>query len=132
MIWRDPDEETLDLYPGLVVHDGRQRGSITIGRTRLPLWAITHTAILDRWAEVEADYQPDGFTDRHFANFVHDIVQLRGEFARLILVLANTERVDRDTDEDDWPTAWWEHPERTAPVVEQLRRCLDTLTREDP
>jgi hypothetical protein len=48
-VWREPSEESVDLYPGLVVHDGRVSGSITTGRSRLPLWAFMFVAIRDGW-----------------------------------------------------------------------------------
>ena len=43
--WRNPAEESLGLYPGLVVDDGRQSGSITVGQSRLPLWSFIGTAL---------------------------------------------------------------------------------------
>jgi hypothetical protein len=39
-----PDKITED-YQGFIVHDGRVAGSITVGPTRLPLWAPISTMI---------------------------------------------------------------------------------------
>lgn len=107
-IWRDPDEESVGLYPNLVVHDGRQRGSITIGRSRLPIWSVIYTAIEHDWDEVERGWAPTqhyGFTARDLAEFVHSICQVRGEFARLVLMLADAERSDYTDDNDGWSEA---------------------------
>ena len=85
--WRHPDEESVDLYPGLVVHDGRVSGSITAGRSRLPLWAFSWEAITRGWGEVETGYEPGryGIGAEDFAQFVTDLLEQRGEFGRLVL-----------------------------------------------
>jgi len=153
-VWREPAEETVDLYPGLVVHDGRVTGSMTTGRSRLPLWCFVYTAITEGWGEVEDNWKPSeyGWTAERFASFLYDLLEMRGEFARLLLLLANTTRVDDereqaamdeqapgqgvvqikvfDSDPDDavtLPPPWWLTPELRDPIVAQLRRCLETL-----
>jgi hypothetical protein len=133
-IWREPDEESVDLYPGLVVHDGRVSGSITTGRSRLPLWAFMYCAIRDGWEEAERDYEPSqyGWDAEKAASFIYELMELRGEFARLLLVLAAAERWDRETegDGDEGPVfpAWWvDSPEIRERVKDQLRRCLACL-----
>lgn len=153
--WREPADETTDLYPGLVVHDGRVTGSITIGRSRLPVWAIIGHLVQGGWGEVtddwdyiESDY---GFTGSDLNLFLYYLMECRGEFGRLLLALAYAERreCDRrdvvldeatggegglvnvtpgDPDAVELPPAWWEDPELSAPVVDQLRRCLTVLT----
>jgi hypothetical protein len=71
--------ESLDLHPGLVVHDGRQGGSIT--------------AIHQTWADVEADWSPSRYTltAETMADFLHNLLSVRGEFGRLLLALANAQ-----------------------------------------
>lgn len=101
-IWRDPAEETED-YPNLVVHDGRVTGSITTGRSRLPLWAIIYTAIHQGWDEVEAGWSPTehyGYTAQDLADFLYYLLEARAEFGRLLLVLANAERLERERQDD--------------------------------
>lgn len=156
-IWRDPDEESVDLYPGLVVDDGRVSGSVTIGRSRLPLWAILATALKDGWDEVEADYEPTkdyGFTEDNLVAFLCDLLEARGEFGRLLLVLANAERLEQeredavtdahtartgetlinvtpwDPDAVQLPGPWWADPVLKRAVADQLRRCLTALSDE--
>lgn len=122
-IWRHPAEESVDLYPGLTVRDDRVTGSITAGRSRLPLWAFMGTAISHGWGEVEHGYSPSeyGWTQDKAAAFVYDLCELRGEFGRLICVLADAERTDRSS------RAWWETKKHRKRVAAQLRICLAIL-----
>lgn len=133
-VWREPREETEGLYPGLVVHDGRVGGSITVGRSRLPLWAFMGVAIQYGWDEAEAGWTPSeyGMGPREAARFVYDLLEARGEFARLLLMLADaSRRQDEADDEAEAFTApWWECPEIAEPIAEQLRRCLVCLEGE--
>lgn len=121
----------MDLYPGLTVHDGRVSGSITVGRSRLPVWAFIWTALTDGWEETEKDYEPGqyGWDAEKMGAFLHDLMELRGEFGRLILELANAEHHDRIAEGTDNPlTAWWaDSPEIRERVAAQLRRCLACL-----
>lgn len=124
--WREPDEESAGLYPGLVVHDGRVSGSITVGQSRLPLWCFIYTAMHDGWDQVEAGWSPTehyGFTADDLSDFLHDVLELRGEFGRLILLLAAGERSER-VSRESWPKAWWEKQNHRKRVRDQLRRCL--------
>lgn len=130
--WREPGEESTNLYPGLVVHDGRVSGSITIGRTRLPIWAIISTAIRDGWPAVTAEYEPPSeFTEEHLADFLYWLMEQRGEFARLLLVLADVERDEAERD-DDGLTPWWDHEPSRCRVIDQLQRCLQALGANQP
>ena len=126
--WRDPDEESVDLYPGLVVHDGRVSGSITTGRSRLPLWAFAGVAVTHGWDEVERGWSPSkyGWTAERFARFLSHLLEARGEFGRLLLVLADVERRDEERMVPT-PVPWWADRELSAPVIDQLRRCLAAL-----
>lgn len=127
-VWREPGEESLDLYPGLVVHDDRVTGSITVGRTRLPVWAFIGEAIREGWGVATEDYYPEdrdpqyhGFDAEAAALFFHCLMEQRGEFGRLILLLADVERAS--TLRWDW-TQTRKHPARLAV---QMRRCLAIL-----
>lgn len=125
-IWRHPDEETIDIYPGLTVHDGRCSGSITVGQSRLPLWAFCWPAIVHGWEEAESGWTPSdyGMDAESFAWFVSDLLEARGEFARLLCILADAERAERYRQND---RAWWEVARRRKAVAAQLRRCLEAL-----
>jgi hypothetical protein len=128
-----------------VVHDGRQGGSITVGPSRLPVSALVQTAIHENWDEVEADWSPSRYdwTAETMTDFLYNLLSVRGEFSRLLLALADAERVQQERvdaafegrgpvviidpaapDGPQLPSPWWDDPERSAVVVEQLRRCL--------
>jgi hypothetical protein len=128
-IWRTPDEESIDLYPGLVVHDGRVSGSITTGQSRLPLWAFAWVAIARGWDEVELGWEPSRYswTAEKMGEFIHDLLEMRGEFARLLLVMADAERCERKRGERPMGPAWWDTKKHRERVAGQLRRCLETL-----
>ena len=147
MIWREPAEESDDLYPGLVVHDGRVSGSITVNRSRLPIWTFagwTWDEIVAGWPYITDEY---GWTEEKHREFHHCLFEMRGEFARLLLVLADVERQEQDRHDAElesygpvvrmelepgdggapWPAPWYEHPESIRRVSDQLRRCLAAL-----
>jgi hypothetical protein len=146
--WRRPAEETLDLFPGLVVHDGRQSGSITFGRTRLPIWAVPLS--FDGMEDYAVDAEEAAVFEYNGQRFLNNLLELRGEFGRLLLVLANAERLEeerRDAELDKHvgpeggivnitpgdpdavilPPSWWEDPEMVQPVIDQLNLCLKVL-----
>jgi hypothetical protein len=146
--WREPAEETVGLYPELVVDDGRVTGSITFGRTRLPIWA-------PQWCldDLEDYTTPDDTREAWQSaaeSFIRDLLEARGEFARLLLVLADAERREHDRtgavldahtgpdgglvnvspwdpDAVQLPPAWWDDPALYTPVADALRRCLTCL-----
>ena len=125
--WRRPAEESSDLYPDLVIHDGRVSGSITVGASRLPLWAFVSMAIHEGWDDVEAGWEPTeryGYTADDLSEFLHDLLQARGEFARLLLVLADAERCDMKRSHGG---PWWHTKRHRRRVADQLRRCLASL-----
>jgi hypothetical protein len=127
---RRPGEESLDLYPGLVVSDGKHSritGSITLGPTRLPMWALISEVVRAGWhhAEDEYDAQEVGFTAEQAAEFFYNLMEHRGEFGRLILLLADVQRAS--TGRWHW-TETKRHPRRLA---EQMRRCLALLEASD-
>lgn len=125
--WRAPSEES-HLYPGLCLHDGRVSGSITVGCTRLPLWAIVTTAIRDGWDSVEDGWSPGtyGYTADDLAGFLYDLLEQRGEFGRLLLLLADAERRERGGS----GPAWWQTKRHRKRIREQLQRCIDALDAE--
>ncbi len=129
-IWRHPAEESRNLYPGLVVHDDRVTGSITAGASRLPLWCFVGLMVLAGWSDAEvAAYEPDqyGWTAERMAEFLASLLDERGEFARLLLILADVERRDSGRMERGDTRAWYEVAGQRARVVRQLRRCLEAL-----
>lgn len=114
--WREPDEESTDLFPGLVVHDGRVSGSITFGPTRMPLWAS-----YVEWPEVEDGYNVTPEQHKAAQSFARNLFELRGEFARLLLVMADAERCEGRRNNMRY---WWETKKHRKRVADQLRRCL--------
>lgn len=121
---RDPDEETADLYPGMVVCDGRVTGSITLGRSRLPAWAIVSTAMLHGWAEVAEDFEPM-LTGQEFGTFLYNLLENRGDFGRLLLALAEAERCTTLN------RHWTETKRHRRNVGDLLRSCLALLDELD-
>lgn len=134
-IYREPAEESTDLYPGLVVHDGRVTGSITIGASRLPLRSAAgyFSDAFDVFAhdyggvDEAGEVCVYGFNGNDAYTFFHNLLEQRGEFARLLLVLADVERAE--SEEGDFPMAppWWERSNECARVRAQLQRCIEAL-----
>lgn len=131
---RKPDVETED-YPGVVVCDGRMSGSITLGRSRLPFWCLIADIVDKGWNEV-AQRRGDQMylTQREFSSFLYYLLEHRGDFGRLLCVLADVERRGLRASERD-PNgcfSWWYHPQMKARVREALQRCIDSLDAEPP
>ena len=144
MIWRKPPEESAGIYPGLVVCDNRVSGSITVGRSRLPLWAMISEVVRRGWQHAVDEYYPDpeelqqlpaekreaiektyfSFDGERAAEFFYNLAQQRGEFGRLVLLLADVERVS--TYSRNW-TMTKKHRKR---MIAQLKRCLALLESE--
>jgi hypothetical protein len=161
--WREPAEESVDLYPDLVVSDDRVSGSVTFGPSRLPIWAVIYTAIVQGWDDVEAGWDPSnyGWDAERLATFLYNLLEARGEFGRLLLVLADVERIEGEREDemndhaevvvyttpenranfggegvvvrafDDMPPPWWGQDDLRARVADQLRRCLAVLEEPD-
>lgn len=128
-IWRKPAAETIGPYPGLVVMDNRVSGSITTGQSRLPLWCFVYTALTEGWASVEHNWSPSkyGWDAARFGTFLSDLLEQRGEFARLLCLLADVERRDRGMDD----AAWWERKTQRNRVLAQLRRCVAAMEAQE-
>lgn len=125
---RDPSEETED-YPGLIVRDGRRTGSLTAGHSRMPMSTVC-TAVMhgdfDQWANGEDNIH--GVTVEDAIGFVHDLLEHRGDFARLLAVLADVQRLEWDRQDEDMNLpSWWDHDESYRRVHDALVRCLDAL-----
>lgn len=126
--WRKPAEAT-ENYPGLWVHDSVRSGSITFGQTRLPLWA-PQWQIADFDEYVHPTEEPAAEWQTTAEAMIHHLLLVRGDFARLVLALADAERHDQEQADADLTVAWWYDPEARAPVVDLLRRCLTALGEE--
>jgi len=125
-VWRRKGIQT-NGFPKLMVDDDVQSGSINVRNTRLPLWAIITTVITEGWEQVERGWSPQehyGFTKEDLAHFLYCLLEQRGEFGRLLLVLANAE------DKND--VGWWEKKTHRHRVMKQLQRCLDSLSQIAP
>jgi hypothetical protein len=123
-VWRRRGIQT-DGYPKLMVDDDVQSGSINVRGTRLPLWAIISTAINEGWDKVEWGWSPEanyGFTKEDLSHFLYCLLEQRGEFGRLLLLLANAE---------DKSECWWEKKSHRKRIVTQLKRCLNAVNQID-
>ncbi len=120
-IWRKPSEENTDIYEGLVVQDNRVSGSITIRQSRLPLWTLVGTAIRENWSDVQDSWnvEDNDYSADELADFLYHLLEMRGEFARLLLELANANK------QSDF---WWIDEEICENVRHQLQKCLDSLS----
>ena len=123
-VWRRKAIETRG-FPKLMVHDDIVSGSINVRGTRLPLWAIISTAINEGWEQVEGGWSPTkdyGYSKGDLAHFLYCLLEQRGEFGRLLLLLARVERQGGCFD-----LSWWEAKNTRNRVIKQLQRCIDAL-----
>lgn len=125
---RQPAEETVDLYPGLCVDDDRVSGSITVGCSRLPLWAFVGMMVTDGWETVVSEegwpYLEDGYgwTRQMMSDFLYYAMQSRGEFGRLMLLMAEMNRTGEAKN-----APWIAEANNRERMKEQLQRCLNAL-----
>lgn len=155
---RAPAEVAIGLYPGLVVDDGRVGGRITAGSSRIPLGALIPEALgfPSLFVELAQVERRHGFGANQLDAFLRHLLRVEGELARLLLVLADADprweeerlqphlheqerrareqgrdaSVGFEVDMNALPDPWWRREQLRAPVVIQLRRCLDALTEE--
>lgn len=147
--WQRPDYMGDDIYPGFDCWDKKQTGSICFDKTRVPVWAIVADLTSGGWESVADNYDLTD-TEGDVTQFLYNLLEARGEFGRLLLTLAAAEAAEGDrrdavlheatggegglvniTPGDpeavQLPPAWWETADLAAPVIDQLRRCLDVL-----
>ena len=118
-VWRTKRIQTKG-FPKLMVDENVVTGSINVRNTRLPLWAIITTVICEGWEAVEGGWSPTArydYTKEDLAHFLYCLLEQRGEFGRLLLLLAKVEALD----------CWWENTNGRRQVMKQLQNCLDTL-----
>jgi hypothetical protein len=128
------DRDEHEDYPGLIVCNARMAGQITYTRSRLPVSTAFPYVLMGGWAEfeagwdcIESDY---GWTAERLGQFLDRLFEHRGEFARLLCVLADVQRVADEADEVDadfWPKSWYEMPEQCERVRAALAACFDTV-----
>lgn len=124
-VWRTSATETHG-FPKLMVNENVMTGSINVRGTRLPLWAIISTAINEGWESVECGWSPEeryGYSGQDLAHFLYCLLEQRGEFGRLLLLLASVEKPEYHGD-----SSWWEVTSARHRVVKQLQNCLDALS----
>lgn len=114
--WREPATETED-YPGLIVAEDYSTGSITFGSSRIALWAP-----MLAWTDA-AEYGVTGSQRDAASAFLSDLREMRGEFARLLLILADEERRERNSVRRTL-CPWWTKKRSRKRVADQLRLCL--------
>lgn len=119
-VWREPSDET-EVYPGIWVCDDRVSGSITAGQSRLPLWAVIGEAVRGGYMRADDGYglAECGVTGEDLADFLYCLFEQRGEFGRLIGLLADVERPRRGP--------WWHRKKHRRRMIAQLQRCIDAL-----
>jgi len=121
-VWRVSATQT-NGFPKLMVDDNVVTGSINVRGSRLPLWAIITTAIIEGWESVEDGWSPKesyGYEKEDLAHFLYCLLEQRGEFGRLLLLLAKAEHSEKDE-------AWWDNPYYRKRVKKQLQHCIDAL-----
>lgn len=120
--------KTTEDYPGLTVCNDRVTGSITIDRSRLPLWALTGELAANGWAGVAENWDTGTMTCERFFEFVHHLLEARQSFGRLLCVLADVERQEQERRDrgDEWPF-WQDHGPSARRVRRALEACVDEL-----
>lgn len=134
-IWREPAEDTYS-YPGLWLSDDCVTGSINVKDSRLPLWAIVGELVQNGWKGVERGwemkrYEPN-FKQSDLAGFLYYLLEMRGEFGRLLMELADAERRQQAHDVTKDDRNWWEMPTVRTKLLKQLKRCVDALEAVEP
>ena len=131
---REPPEETTE-YPGLVVNDGRAFAALAIGPTRQTFWCLAGflarggwPAVLELWPDLEQP--PYSWSEPQMALFLESLLDQRGEFARLLGVLADAERRDAERGRAGAATPWYQRRTQRTRVAGALRRCLAALEAE--
>lgn len=113
-----------DIYPGLSVTKDVVTTSICVKDRRVPLWLLVGRVGREGWDSVAEDYGIKSFSSDELHAFLHHLLECRGEFARLLCILADVEREEDEAEDEDW--AWWQTGRKDR-VVAQLRRCISAL-----
>ena len=86
----DKQDKVTEDYPGLIVHDDRVTGSITVGHSRLPIWAFVSTMVEAGFAEAKKLWDVSDYTNpSDLGIFLQNLMEQRKEFGRLLCVLAD-------------------------------------------
>ncbi len=123
----DQEDKITEDYPGFVIHDGRVTGSITLGHSRLPLWCLINTMIDAGYSAAAEDYPTlsEYATAAEIGSFLYDLLEHRREFARLLCVLADVERREREAREREYgPSAVFYCSGGNAQAPEELKPAL--------
>lgn len=151
--WQRPEYKGDTIYPGFGCWDQMRAGGVNIGSTRQLVHDLIGSIMEGGWDAAVDDYGEQSCSADDYCRFLYDLLNVRGEFGRLLLTLAAAERAETeretavldqatggqggivnitpgDPDAVQLPPAWWEDPELKAPVVDQLRRCLAVLEDE--
>jgi hypothetical protein len=131
--WRvDPPEPPgTEDYPGLVVCEGYRRGSIRTKDRGLELWCWIYELVTQAdWDGVNRDYEP-GISPDDFARFLVNLLNHRGEFGRLVCVLADVERWEVEGEDNDRFVPWWRDSDQRARLRAALLECVAALDEEE-
>jgi hypothetical protein len=118
-------EPTDGLFPGLSVWDARMAGAITLKDSRLPVYVLASMVMKygDDWERVTDSYDvPEWYEWTDVRLLVTMMLNLRGEWAKLVLIMADGER---RRSHNGLP--WWRKKRDRARVRAQLLRCLAML-----
>jgi hypothetical protein len=152
--WQRPGYDGADIYPPFACDDRMRAGGVNIGSTRQLVHDLLASIMEGGWEWAVESFGPQACEPGDYARFLHDLLNVRGEFGRLLLTLAAAERAENDRHDAvldeatggkgglvnitpgdpeavELPPPWWESPDLIAPVVAQLRRCLAILD-DDP
>jgi hypothetical protein len=107
-------------YPGLVVMDGRVSSSITLGQSRLPIWCIPHRGFNIEWHTGSPTAY--GVSDDDLARFVFRLLEARGNWGRLLCIIADEERASEHV-----PFLYCVSPRAKKRLRAALQACIEEL-----
>ena len=112
-----PKEEVI--IGGKMKRPNNARG---IRLTFFSKWAI---AFNEAWKAIKKEWSNYNNPNQDLASFICCLLAQRGEFGRLLLLLASVERRDYRGG------SWWENTRARRRVINQLQRCLDALNQKE-
>ena len=85
---------------------------------------MIRTAIQENWKDVQDswDVEEYHYSAEEFSEFLYDLLEARGEFARLLLEIANANREN---------IHWWTDSGLSERVRDQLQICADSLDTDE-